>query len=409
MKAHSAIATLAARITAMIGPIGVSVVTARAMGAEGRGLYFLVITYAQIAAQFGNMGLHSSNTYLTAAYPERLSAILTNSILVSLVGGVLATTPVIAWFGLADARSWIAIRYTYLLAPLLILFLLVSNIAIAIGRVSLFNQLTILYGFLALLFASLVAYFDAGTEQFVWAAILSLLVACLIGIVALLPHCGWKLKLDWKLFRQGFGYSTRAYLATLAGFLMNRIGVIILQREGDLDVVGYFSIAQQIADALLLLPSTVGLLLMPNLLRMLTSTERASAMWKTAFILSGIMFMLLIAIGVLTPVLLPLIFGLEYDAAVPLVLAFLPSVLLMSFIIAVSQFLSAEGFPVAQVVTWLVAAALHIALSMWLLSRIGALAIPISYGVASLFVVGSLSALAHRLTKKLKSSKVQLS
>jgi O-antigen/teichoic acid export membrane protein len=409
LNAHSAITTLVARIAAMVGPIGVSIITARALGAEGRGLYFLVITYAQIAAQFGNMGLHSSNTYLTAAYPERRSAVLTNSIVVSLLGGVLATTPVIAWFGLADERSWTAIRYTYLLAPLLILFLLISNIAVAIGRVPLFNLLTILYGVFALLFAGIAALFNAGAEQFLWAAIISLLVASVIGIMALLPHCNWRLKLDWRLFRQGLGYATRAYLATLAGFLMNRVGVIVLQWEGKLDDVGHFSIAQQIADALILLPSTVGLLLMPNLLRMMNSTERASTMWRTAFILSGIMFVILAFIGVLTPIFLPLVFGSEYNSAVPLVLAFLPSVLVMSFIIAVSQFLSAEGFPIAQVVTWLVATAVHIVLSTWLLAIIGALAIPVSYGIVSLFILGSLSVLAHRLTKRLKAAEVQLS
>ena len=406
MNVRSASMTLFARIIAMIGPICVSIITARALGAEGRGLYFLVITYAQIAAQFGNLGLHSSNTYLVAAHPERRSAILANSIVVASIGGVLATVPIIAWFGLTDDDTSAAIRYTYLLAPLLVMFLLITNIAVAIGQVQLFNALTILSGALALTCAFLAALFDAGTEQFLWAAIIAIFSASVVGIIALLPHCDWRLRLDFSLLRKGFGYGTRAYLATLAGFLMNRTGVMVLQSQGNLEVVGQFSIAQQIVDALILLPSTVGLLLKPALLRMSNSADRVSTMWRTACILSAIMFVMLAIIGILTPTIVPLVFGIEYQAAVPLVLTFLPSALLMSFIIVVSQFLSAEGFPIAQTVTWFVATAFHIVLSMLLLPEYGALAISISYGITSVLVLASLIHIAHRLSKNAESAEI---
>ena len=54
--------TLIARVIAMIGPFGVSIITARLLGPEERGRYFVIIAAAQIAAQIANLGLHASNS-----------------------------------------------------------------------------------------------------------------------------------------------------------------------------------------------------------------------------------------------------------------------------------------------------------------------------------------------------------
>src|SRR5690606_12780995 len=66
---------------------------------------------------------------------------------------------------------------------------------------------------------------------------------------------------------RGVAYAFRAYLAALLGFLMLRVGTIALQQNATLADLGQFSIAAQIADALILVPSTVALLLFPNLVR----------------------------------------------------------------------------------------------------------------------------------------------
>jgi O-antigen/teichoic acid export membrane protein len=372
----------------MGGPFGVSIITARALGPEDRGLYFLAVSFAQIAAQIGNVGLQSSNTFLVAAHPERVRAILTNSLIVSLVFGPLAAWPIVWWFGFdTTPEAWSSILLAVVLAPLVILFLLVSNIAVAIGRVTLYNLLIILSGMLALGCASVAALMGANTTQFLWAAAAGLTLASLIGILALMPNCHWSLRPSLALFRSGVSYSIRAYLATLAGFLMNRVGILVLESHADLTVVGQFSIAQQISEALVLLPSTVGLLLKPSLLRMPTRVTRAAETRKIALRLAAAMAVFLLLIGVATPVFLPLIFGEVYQPAVPFLLALLPSVFLLSVVIVVSQFLSAEGFPAAQVLIWMIATAIHGSMTAILVPQFGAMAIPISFMVNTALVL----------------------
>ena len=401
MTIQSTFFTVLARLLAMGGPFGVSIITARALGPEDRGLYFLVVSYAQIAAQIGNMGLQSSNTYLVAGHPERVRAILTNSLIVSLVLGPLAAWLIVSWFG-ADATpdAWASILTAMVLAPLLILFLLVSNIAVAIGRVVLYNFLIILSGSLALGTAGMAAWLEADTTQFLWAAAAGVILASLIGVLALMPQCRWSLRPSLAMFRSGVSYSMRAYLATLAGFLMNRVGILVLEQQADMAVVGQFSVAQQITEALVLLPSTVGLLLKPSLLRMSTRAERGAATRRVALKLAAVMAILLLLVAAATPFFLPFLFGTDYQPAVPYLLAFLPSVFLLSVVIAVSQFLSAEGFPLAQVVVWIVATVLHAVITAALIPRFGAMAIPLSFTLNTALILLCLILIATHMNRR---------
>ena len=66
-----------------------SVITARLLGPEGRGIFFYWTTLIVLAVQFGNLGLHSSNTYLLSGGQARLSTLAGNSLWVSLVAGTV--------------------------------------------------------------------------------------------------------------------------------------------------------------------------------------------------------------------------------------------------------------------------------------------------------------------------------
>src|SRR5690242_11581545 len=58
--------TIAARFVVIAAGVVTSIMTARFLLPAGRGEYFLVLTTAQILAQFCNLGLASSNTYFVA-------------------------------------------------------------------------------------------------------------------------------------------------------------------------------------------------------------------------------------------------------------------------------------------------------------------------------------------------------
>jgi len=235
-----------------------------------------------------------------------------------------------------------------------------------------------------------------GLVAFLCAAILPPVLASVAGGLRLVRLSGMRLRPKMALLKIGIGYSLRAYLATLFGFLMMRAGVLVLQINADMTTVGVFSIAQQISDALILLPSTVGLLLFPDLLRLKDSDQRRRAMAGVAIRL-GLAMAAILALGVVaTPWLLPRIFGAAYAGAVPLVFWFFPSVMILSLIVVVSQFLSAQGFPWGQVATWIGGTILHTGLSMSLVGPMGARGVLLSLMISMAGILMSLSLIAMR-------------
>ena len=54
--------TFSTRVLLIIFSLATSIIIARSLGPEGRGLYALAITIGTMGVQFTNMGLHSSNT-----------------------------------------------------------------------------------------------------------------------------------------------------------------------------------------------------------------------------------------------------------------------------------------------------------------------------------------------------------
>lgn len=385
------VTTVLARAIAMIGPFGVSIITARVLGPEDRGQYFLIVSYAQIAAQIANLGLQTSNTYLAANRPELVGRLLVNSFYVAAIVTPVAALATLVFVGRPELLGFSAppgaslgpeAFMAVLLAPLIVAFLYIVNMAVGIGRIQLFNGLTILSGVAAVGAAAAVGLYGGGTADFLVAAAVAVAVSSVIGGVLVLSGTRIPLSFDIPLFRKGALFGLKVYLSTLLGFLMMRVGVIALQQRSDLLEVGQFSIAVQIADALILLPGTVGLLLFPSLLRM-EGGDRQAAMWRVFRRLGALMAALLIMGAPLIPWILPLIFGAAYQKAVLLTLAMLPSVLIVSMITVLSQYLAAEGYPWRQVTAWLVGFAVQAGLSYWLAGEFGGFGVAIALTVSS--------------------------
>jgi len=89
--------TYLVRMTVIGLGVGISVMVARTLGPEGRGLYAVAASLGAIGVQFGNLGLHSSNIYHVSRDPKILPGLSANSLLVGLLVGGLGSLA--AWFG----------------------------------------------------------------------------------------------------------------------------------------------------------------------------------------------------------------------------------------------------------------------------------------------------------------------
>ena len=134
--------TFAARIVLIGIGLVTSVLVARILGPSGRGFYAAAAAVTAIGVQFGNLGLHASNTYYVAQDRESSPVLIGNSLLVALgIGGAGAA---LAWgvFRVfpqaAPVPGWLLVL-ALAGVPLGLAYLLMQNLLLGIHEVRAYN------------------------------------------------------------------------------------------------------------------------------------------------------------------------------------------------------------------------------------------------------------------------------
>lgn len=389
---RAVIETVSVRLILVVAGVFSSILTARFLGPEGRGDYFFIVTVAAIIAQFGNFGLHSSNTYLVANDSTLLGRLLANSLWISVAaGGGFAAVIAIAlsYSGFITQGIRQNIWFVVFLVPAAIFFMLGTNLLVGVKRIRAFNIFQLAGNCLVVVFMVVAIFLGLGVSGFLasCAAGWSLTGFLLFAVLARRQSGG--LSFDAGTFRSGFRYGSKAYLATILGFLVLRCNVLILTNIAGSREVGFFSVATQIADVIGILPASMGLVLFPDMVRNASSrwAMTLQGMASTAVILAAVC---LAAVFLTRPMVMK-VFGPDFLPAVPMLLWMLPGVFFLGVTTILSQYLASIGFPRLLVAIWLIAFLVAGSLGWMMirfLSGVGAsMALSITYAVLFVMVL----------------------
>src|SRR2546426_4225131 len=137
-----ALTLLTRGLTILLGLVG-SIVTARWLGPEGRGILAIISVVTGLALQFGSLGLHSGNAYFVAREPGLAPGVLGNASVLSLVLGTGAALAAIAGF-LGEPRWFAGVPFILLVVasatlPFHFLNLFFQNALLGMHEVKAFN------------------------------------------------------------------------------------------------------------------------------------------------------------------------------------------------------------------------------------------------------------------------------
>ena len=329
----------------------VSIFTAHYLGPNGRGDYFFVTTLALLLVQLGSLGMQSSNVYLVAKNEQILGYLVTNAAWVSIIIGSLAA--ISAWITLNYRHQHISgIQFLAILAPASLFYLLGTNLLIGINKIKLFNLFQISSNLtvgLLLLASGFLGFTIEGflaITSFTWLSI-DLLLIYVFSHYTTLPF-----KFNFNFFHEGFGFGIKTYASTILGTAVLKGNIFLLKVFTSTAILGYYSIASQISDALIIIPSTCALLLFPDLVKnpygRLKKTQRA--------LLSITFFMTIVyaAVALTAKWFIPGIFGVRFAPAVPILLFMLPGSFCLGIISIISQYVVSHNFPKTIVYFWLI-------------------------------------------------------
>jgi O-antigen/teichoic acid export membrane protein len=388
--------TLITRLLMVVNSVVAGVIVAHWLGAEGVGQLAVINVAITTIVQLGSLGLPSSNTYFIAQDRKYFRTATVNSLLfASFVGLVLAIAlSVLAslrrdWFGFIDPGL---VRIASVSIPFQLVTLVGLNILLAVGKIRDFNLLDLLAQSFVLLNAVTILILLGGTlkELVELNTIASIAVGILIA--GLLVKTGKNLlesrwRADAALLRDMITYGLKFHLSVLAGAIIFRADLLVVNHFRGSSEAGVYSVATQFSLLLMLLPGVIATLLFPRV-----TAEQDAHGETTSLVTRQTAVVMLICCLAAVPLsfLLPLIYGPEFAAATTLLLILLPGVYLIGLESVMVQHFNALGLPRAIPLYWVVTLIVNLVLVFALVPSYGAygaaIASTVSYALIFILV-----------------------
>jgi O-antigen/teichoic acid export membrane protein len=296
-----------------------SILLARFLGADGRGLVAVIQTGTSVLAGLGGIGTQNAATYYASRRSRRRGQVLGNGL--AHAGVLLVVSVALAFVLMGELQQRVAPHYDeriWLLAALLVptfyLDVLVSNLLAAQSSFTLRNRLSIA-GRIATAVATvaIVGWLGWGVPGAILSTAPTLLVPT-IGGIRVLARNG--LALSRPVQEASMRYGARAQVGALLHFLNARFDVLVLSGFASLATVGSYAIAQLVAELVLLFPNAMGYVLRAQV----ASGSRKDTLSGAALRLNGTLVVgCVLAVLVVGPAMIVSGFGPGYRSAlVPL-------------------------------------------------------------------------------------------
>lgn len=372
----------------------IGVLTARALGPEGRGDYALLLTVATIAASVGHLSVDQAHVSLWPTVPDR-SAIATNSVLLGPALGVLAACAVLAataTLGTELVPSFWLLAVALAAIPGSTTGLYLTGVLLLRARVHWVNWSGLLGA--AVQCASLTVLAATGRLSVGWAVALWT-AGALAPLAVLVPAVRPGLRpRDVPLARRALGIGLRYHAGVVALFLLYRVDVLILSAFRPAADVGRYALAVALAELTRVAADSVAQVTMA---RQLDADRHSAAAVTVATVRVAALLSLgsVVTLCAAAPLLIPVIFGPDFSPSVAPLLALAPGMWALGMARPLGAFLLRLDRPLLMSSLSLVALSVNVGLDLALIPRFGvvgcAIAASAGYGTLAALQAGWLA------------------
>lgn len=349
--------------------LAISVVSARGLGADGRGRLAVAVTATGVLVQLANLGFSSAIIYVVSRRARRAPRAL--GLAYTAAGALLAVAALVFGASSLVGLNWPLAGLVVAWAPIQLLTVLQDQVFLGLRRLPVYTAIQMGSRLAALGAAGTAAWLAPGNVlafaggQVAVEGCAALAGAGLLASTGVAPRA-W----SWRWVRPVRAIALRALPPLLFGFLLVRSDILIVGWFHPPAVVGSYALAAQLVDLLLLFPSTVGVVLFPRLARSAEpARDTARLSRKVGLALAGVAA----AMAVLGAPVIALVFGRDFAPAYRLLLLLLPGAVALGYESVLTQYFSNRGFPPFLSRYWAGVFAMNLAGNLFLVPPLGAL------------------------------------
>ncbi len=374
-----------------------SVIIARILGPQGKGVYTLAIAIPGIISAMASMGLNFSNIYLIGKKKLPIGIIVGNTILFSTLVGMLVSlisilaVPFFKEFFLKGAPE----KYLFITLFTIPFLLLSENIyyillghryMLKVATVSLARPLVYLILVISFWLSKAIS-----VSSVIQAYVLSLVTALMLGFY-FFAKCGFftGISLNKRGLKEALWFGLKQHLGTVSQFLNYRLDFLLVAFLLDPLAVGLYSIAVLIGETVWYISKSFGLILYPKI----AAADSEKANQFTPLVCRNAVFFTLLAIAFLfifSDALIPALFTAKFIPSVTALKLLLPGIFFMSVARILSSDLTGRGFPEYSTIASFACLLVTVALDLILIPKYGingaSLASSLAYFVDALVIV----------------------
>ena len=268
------VTTLFARVGVLICALISSIVLARMLGPEGRGLFALILLLPEIAITFGLLGFDHANVVYAGLEPESRRVLVWHSAALAAVLGIALALAMMGYIAIgAPGIPALAQgpRSLFLLALSLIPVTILLNYWFAIlrgmNRIFLTNAVEIGSKVTSvLILIVLLLWLQLGVAGAVVTNFVMELGALVLAVV-LLKHVGvlGKPSFDWSLWKRTARFALPSYCATVLLYLNYRVDQLIIAILLPPEQLGFYVLAVSLGERLWIVTGAAANALLPHL------------------------------------------------------------------------------------------------------------------------------------------------
>ena len=310
-------------VNLLMGGIGIitGVLASRWLGPTGRGELAVIQLWPGFLAVAAMMGLPEAMVYFSAKQPERAGRYLSSSLVLGLAAsaGVMAVGYWVLPFVLsAQTESAVATTQVYLwFIPITVTLTIGYQSLRGLGRFGVWNVMRILTS-LVWLAVLLVAWLTSRTT----ATFLAL--GNLVGLTLLLPIVGVVLAMvvrgwtwpDYRTWRPLMQFGLPTVLSAIPVLLNMRLDQLVMAAFLPARSLGLYVVAVTWSTIMSPILTAVGMVLFPQVASMGSQRAQIEMVAMVSRLSAGVSVLLALALGLVTPLGLPLLFGEDFRPAV---------------------------------------------------------------------------------------------
>jgi O-antigen/teichoic acid export membrane protein len=363
---------LGAKGAAMVLNILATVIVARALGVGGRGAFAVAFSLTMLLVQFGTFGMVTANPYFVARDPEARARVVANTLWLAAVLGALGVAAGalirVAIPSLTQGLSWAELLVAVAGVPAALAASFLQSVLLGEGRTIAMNGLEVALGLLSTaVMAAALLVLDWGVLGAIAVSTGSYVASALAFGVAVVWGRSARWRPDVQLAREMVGYGFRIYVATLVGFLVIRIDLLLVNGFLGEHEAGLYSVVAALAQGMYVIPAVVGVNLFPRVARG-GPDEMSAGVFRSFFLIYGALCLVTVP---LAPVAIRVLFGAEFDDAVELYWWLVPGIFSLGMLTVLSHHFAGRGFPLEAMLVWFVGLGVNLALNLTLLDEHG--------------------------------------